>query len=66
MNRKDILRPRGRQGAPGGISPPLVIRRPAVIRAGGRITSQVGHVIDILPTRLDAAGAAHTGLKPSH
>ncbi len=40
----------------GGISTPLIAHWPARIRTGGQLRSQVGHVIDLLPTALDAAG----------
>jgi arylsulfatase A-like enzyme len=46
-------------GYEGGIRTPLVVRWPAVIREGGQITGQVGHVIDIMATCLDIAGAAY-------
>ncbi len=39
----------------GGIATPLVVRWPAVIRRGGHITHQVGHVIDIMATCCDVA-----------
>ena len=42
----------------GGIATPLIAYWPGVIRNGG-LTHQVGHVIDILPTCLDVAGAAY-------
>ncbi len=42
----------------GGVSTPLVVRWPAVIQPEN-ITNQVGHIIDFLPTFLDAAGAAY-------
>ena len=38
----------------GGIRTPLVVRWPAVIRGGGTITRQAGHVIDFMATCLDA------------
>jgi len=38
---------------------PLIAQWPAVIRKGGGVTGQVAHVIDLLPTALDAAGAAY-------
>ena len=41
----------------GGIATPLIAYWPAEIRQGGQITHQVGHVIDLLPTCLDVAGA---------
>ena len=40
----------------GGIRTPLIVRWPAVIRRGGQITHQVGHVIDLMATCLDVAG----------
>ncbi len=43
----------------GGIRTPLIVRWPAVIREGGRMTSEVGHVIDIMATCLDVAGAPY-------
>ena len=49
----------------GGIATPFIARWPAVIREGGRIVHQVGHIIDVMATSLDAAGAqypkAHQG-----
>ncbi len=43
----------------GGIRVPLIVQWPQVITKGGQITGQVAHVIDLLPTALDAAGAAY-------
>ncbi len=43
----------------GGIRVPLVVHWPAVVTTGGRITGQVAHVIDLLPTALDAASVAY-------
>jgi len=40
----------------GGIATPLIAYWPAVIRQPGRIDRQVGHIVDILPTCLEAAG----------
>jgi arylsulfatase len=42
----------------GGIATPLIVRYPGVAKAG-RITHAVSHVIDVLPTCLDAAGVAY-------
>lgn len=51
----------------GGIATPLIVRWPGVTPAGKR-TSQVGHVIDLLPTFAEMAGAKfpdlHNGVKP--
>lgn len=41
----------------GGIRTPLIARWPSVITKQGAITSQVGHVIDLMPTLLELAGA---------
>jgi len=43
----------------GGICVPLIVQWPGVITKGGQITRQVCHVIDILPTVLDAAGVEY-------
>jgi len=45
----------------GGIRVPFIVRWPGVARGKGRITDQVCHVIDILPTVLDAAGVGYPG-----
>jgi arylsulfatase len=42
----------------GGIATPFIAHWPAGVTARG-ITSQVGHVIDVMATCLDIAGAAH-------
>jgi arylsulfatase len=42
----------------GGISTPLIVHWPRVVRKPA-ITDQVGHVLDLLPTCLDAAGLSH-------
>lgn len=42
----------------GGVATPFVIRWPAKIEAGSR-SEQVGHIIDFLPTFLDAAGGEY-------
>lgn len=42
----------------GGISTPLVVRWPQVVAASGR-SSQAGHLIDIMPTLLEAAFAVY-------
>ena len=43
----------------GGIRTPLIARWPAVIQTGGALTDQPGHVVDIMATCLDVAGAAY-------
>jgi arylsulfatase len=50
-----------RSACEGGIASPLVVRWPAVIRTGKQLTAQVAHVIDIVPTCLEAAGKQYTG-----
>ena len=40
----------------GGIRTPLIARWPGVIREGGKITRQAGHVMDFMATFLDVAG----------
>jgi arylsulfatase len=43
----------------GGIATPLIVKWPAVIKNSGTITGQTGHVIDIMATCIDAAGAVY-------
>ena len=43
----------------GGISSPLIARWPAQMKQKGGWTNQVGHVIDLMATCLDAAGAEY-------
>ena len=43
----------------GGIATPLIVHWPAVIREGGKLTHEMGHIIDIMPTLLDVAGAEY-------
>jgi arylsulfatase A-like enzyme len=43
----------------GGIRTPLIARWPAVIKKGGVLTPQPGHVIDIMATTLDVAGVEY-------
>lgn len=45
----------------GGICVPLIVQWPKVISKGGQINRQVCHVIDILPTVLEAAGIEYPG-----
>jgi len=48
-----------RQVHEGGIATPLIVSWPAVIHEPGRITHEVGHVIDLMATCCDAAGVAY-------
>lgn len=50
----------------GGIASPFIARWPAVIRPGGGLTTQFGHVTDILPTYLAVAGAKHPAQYQGH
>jgi arylsulfatase len=43
----------------GGISTPLIVHWPSMIAAEGVLRDQPGHIIDLMPTCLEAAGAAH-------
>ena len=45
----------------GGIATPLIVRWPGKVKSDGAITSQVGHVIDILPTFCEIAGITCPG-----
>jgi arylsulfatase len=46
----------------GGIATPLVVSWPAVIRSGGRMAGEVGHVADVMATCVEAAGIRY----PTH
>jgi len=43
----------------GGNSTPFVARWPQVIKGGGSITHQPGHIIDVMATCIEVAGAAY-------
>jgi arylsulfatase len=43
----------------GGIATPLIVHWPNVVTDGGKLTSQPGHVIDIMSTCLDVAGGKY-------
>lgn len=43
----------------GGIASPLIVHWPARLTGGGSFCRQVGHVMDLMPTCLDAAGATY-------
>ena len=43
----------------GGIATPLIVHWPAGIEARGELRTQVGHLIDIMPTCVEAAGATY-------
>ena len=46
----------------GGISTPLIVYGPSVIGKPGAITNQPGHLIDLVPTILDLAGASESAI----
>ncbi len=51
----------------GGCHTPLIVHWPEKLKAKpGSVTSQVGHVIDIMPTCLELAGAKYTGRYNGH
>ena len=43
----------------GGIATPLIARWPAVIKQKGKLTDQVGHIVDIMATCCELAGAEY-------
>ena len=43
----------------GGISSPLIAHWPSVIKKGGGLTSQPGHLIDLMATAADVGGASY-------
>jgi len=50
----------------GGIATPLVVSWPAMIRSGGRLVHEPGHVVDVLPTCLDAARIPYPRIFAGH
>lgn len=48
----------------GGIATPLIAHWPAAIKAQGTITPEIGHIVDIMATCLDLAGAEYSGPAP--
>lgn len=50
----------------GGISTPLIAHWPNQIKNAGRTSNEVGHVIDIMATCLDAAGAEYPQTNNGH
>jgi len=43
----------------GGIATPFIARWPAVIDRGGALTHESGHIVDVMATCVDVAGAAY-------
>lgn len=43
----------------GGIATPLIVHWPKVLKDGGKISRQPGHVVDVMSTCLDVAGASY-------
>ena len=50
----------------GGIASPFIVRWPAVIHNSGAISSQLGHVTDIMATLVDVAGATYPDKYDNH
>jgi arylsulfatase len=50
----------------GGIASPLIARWPAVIQKTGTMSSQLGHVTDIMATLVDITGAKHPANYEGH
>lgn len=49
----------------GGIATPFIVRWPGVVKPN-TLTHQVGHIIDVLPTCLELAGAKYPGEFKGH
>jgi arylsulfatase len=43
----------------GGIATPLIANWPGVIRQGGKLTGQVGHLVDVMATCVDVGGTPY-------
>ena len=50
----------------GGISTPLIVHWPAVVKARGRLRHQPGHLVDIMATCVDVADAKYPGEYKGH
>lgn len=50
----------------GGIATPFIARWPAEIQSRGSVSKQIGHVIDIMATAVDVAGAKHPDSYEGH
>lgn len=50
----------------GGNSTPFIVRWPDVIKKGGEITHQIGHIIDVMATCVDAAHARYPSQYKGH
>ncbi|MHC4510667.1 MAG: arylsulfatase [Planctomycetota bacterium] len=50
----------------GGNATPFIVRWPAVVKKGRGVTHQVGHIIDVMATCLDAAGAPYPSRYDGH
>ncbi|MFH1719509.1 MAG: arylsulfatase [Planctomycetota bacterium] len=50
----------------GGNSTPFIVRWPEVIKKGGDITPQVGHIIDVMATCVDVAQARYPSQYKGH
>ena len=47
----------------GGIRTPFIAHWPAGVKTPGQLRTQVGHIIDIMPTLVELAGAAYPGVR---
>ena len=45
----------------GGTRTPLIVQWPSLIKKGGGITDEFGHIIDIMPTLCEVAGTVYPG-----
>ena len=50
----------------GGISSPLIVHWPKGVTVPGTWTDQLGHLIDVMATSLDAAGAEYSSMYDGH
>ncbi len=50
----------------GGIATPFIVHWPAGISSAGRRTDQVGHLVDIMPTLVEVAGASYPAAHKGH
>jgi arylsulfatase len=50
----------------GGIATPLIVHWPARLSRRGAVVDEVGHVVDVMATVLDAAGASYPAERGGH
>jgi len=50
----------------GGISTPFIVHWPAVVKGHGTLTTQIGHITDLMPTLLEVARTSYPATAHAH